>query len=283
MTDTDRFPSGVASMPRGGPNAGWLDRLLQTDVLEYTDRNDVPDELKQRVITALDAVGVRTGQHQQHARLALDMVRDIANPRILEIGAGHGRLSEQILELHSTATVTISDVDPKSVSNIAASPLGSHPRARTQVIDATAIDAEDGSYDLVVFALAFHHLPPDMAWRAIAEATRVATRFLVIDLERGSSLQTLVMPLVLAPVAVVSSPRASVWPVIHDGFISGLRAYSRSAFAELGKVADPDMQIEFVRRPQASRLIPPALGIVYSRPARRNSVAGQDVSEEDKS
>lgn len=277
MTDTARFPSTVTLMPRGGPDAGWLDRQLQTDTLEYTDRNDIPDELKQSVITGLDALGVRSGQHEQHARLALDVVGDIANPRILEIGAGHGRLSEQILKLHPTATVTVSDLDPTSVSNIAASALGAHPRARTQVIDASAIDAEDRSYDLVVFALAFHHLPPDTAWRAIAEATRVATRFLVIDLERGSPLQTIFAPLVMAP-ATLFLPRASAWPVVHDGFISGLRAYSRSAFVELGKVADPDMQIDFLRPTKRIRLIPTFLGIVYSRPTGRDSVAAQDIS-----
>jgi ubiquinone/menaquinone biosynthesis C-methylase UbiE len=272
MTDTDGFHSGVASMPRGGRNAGWLDRLLQTDALEYTDRNDVPDALKQRVIAGLDAIGARSGQHEQHARLALEVVGDVVNPRILEIGAGHGRLSEQILELHPTATVTVSDVDPKSVSNIAAGPLGSHPRARTQVIDATAIDAEDGSYDLVVFALAFHHLPPGTAQQAIAEATRVATRFLVIDLERGSPVQMIFMPLVMAPTALAFMPRASVWPVMHDGLISGLRAYSRSAFSTLGEAADSNMKIEFRRPPQAARLIPGPLGVVYSRPAGRGSV-----------
>jgi hypothetical protein len=36
----------MAQMPRGGPNASWLDRRLQTDALEYTDRYDIPDEVK---------------------------------------------------------------------------------------------------------------------------------------------------------------------------------------------------------------------------------------------
>ncbi|VBA61125.1 hypothetical protein LAUMK41_04498 [Mycobacterium attenuatum] len=40
-------------MPRGGPDASWLDRRLQTDGLEYTDRYDVSDETKQYVVTAL--------------------------------------------------------------------------------------------------------------------------------------------------------------------------------------------------------------------------------------
>lgn len=55
--------AAVASMPRGGPDASWLDRRLQTDVLEYTDRYDIPDDVKQKVITALDRIGTRTRQH----------------------------------------------------------------------------------------------------------------------------------------------------------------------------------------------------------------------------
>jgi hypothetical protein len=98
----------IAQMPRGGPNASWLDRRLQTDALEYTDRYDIPDEIKQTVISALDRVGSRTGQHEKHARTALDVVADIPNPRVLELGAGHGKLSAKILELHPTATVTVS-------------------------------------------------------------------------------------------------------------------------------------------------------------------------------
>jgi hypothetical protein len=70
----------ITQMPRGGPKASWLDRRLQTDVLEYTDRYDIPDEVKQTVITALDRMATRTGQHEKHARTALDVVANISRP-----------------------------------------------------------------------------------------------------------------------------------------------------------------------------------------------------------
>ena len=155
----DALDEAIATMPRGGPDASWLDRRLQTDALEYLDRDDVPDEVKQNVIAILDRVGTLANLHNKYARTALKVISDIPSPRILELGAGHGKLSSKILELHPTATVTVSDLDPTSVDNIAAGKLGTHPRARTQVIDASAIDAEDNSYDLVVFAMSFHHLP----------------------------------------------------------------------------------------------------------------------------
>jgi hypothetical protein len=91
------------------------------------------------------------------------------------------------------------------------------------------------------------------------------------------------MPLVMAPTALAFMPRSSVWPVMHDGVISGLRAYSRSAFIELGETADPDMQTEFLPPPRTTRLIPPPLGVVYSRSARRYSLAAQDIFAEHES
>jgi SAM-dependent methyltransferase len=253
----------IAEMPRGGPTASWLDRRFETDALEYLDRDDISDEVKQKVIGMLDRVGALTDQHQKHARTALNLVADVPNPRILELGAGHGRLSAKILELHPTATVTVSDLDPTSVANIAAGELGDHPRARAEVIDATAIDAADGSYDLVVFALAFHHLPPSVAARAISEATRVGKRFLVIDLKRQTPLATLLFPVVALPIQLALMPWSWIPPSLHDGFISALRAYSPSALEALGRAADPTMRIEI--QPASKRFGLPSIAAVFSR------------------
>ena len=255
-------PESIQTMPRGGPNASRLDRLLQTETLEYTDRDDVADDVKQSVIAALDRMGTYLGLHEKNARTALGVVTDVAHPRILEIGAGHGKLSASILDLHSTASVTVSDLDPTSVAKISAAELGTHPRARTQVVDATAIAADDDSYDLVVFALAFHHLPPGAACRAIAEATRVGKKFLVIDLRRRPPLGMLLDLLGMGPMGVrMSLP--SLWPWMHDGCISVLRSYSRAAFVALGQAADPQMRIEFL--PPPNRFGPASAAVLFSR------------------
>ena len=252
----------IATMPRGGPGASWLDRRFQTNALEYLDRDDVPDKVKQKVIGMLDLVGSLTNMHEKYARTALEVVADIPSPRILELGAGHGKLSAKILELHPTATVTVSDLDPTSVAKIGSGALGTHPRAHTQVIDATAIDAADDSYDLVVFALAFHHLPPAGACRAIAEATRVGKRFLVIDLKRQTPLANILFPLLALPLNLLLF--RWLWPYLHDGFISALRAYSPSAFKALGRAAVPGMRIEMLPTPR--QLGPPSITVVFSRP-----------------
>jgi SAM-dependent methyltransferase len=263
MGTANVLEQAIATMPRGGPEASWLDRRFQTDALEYLDRDDVHDAVKQKVIGMLDRLGTLTNQHEEHARTALELVAGIPNPRILELGAGHGKLSAKILELHPTATVTVSDLDSTSVANIAAGELGNHPRAHTQVVDATAIDAPDGSYDLVVFALAFHHLPPQIACRAIAESTRVGRRFLVIDLERQSPLRTLLYPVMALPMNLALMPWSWIWPGLHDGFISALRAYSPSALEALGRAAAPGMRIETLPTPRRFGL--PSNTVVFSR------------------
>ncbi|WP_209899278.1 class I SAM-dependent methyltransferase [Nocardia goodfellowii] len=253
-------------MPRGGPRASRLNRLFQTERLEYTDRRDVPEALRQQVITALDRGGARLGIHSRSAGLALRLVAGIDQPRILEIGAGHGRVSEQILRRHPGAWLTVTDLDPASVDRIAAGPLGREARVRAEVVDATAIDAPDDSYDLVVFVDGFHHLPPEPAARAIAEATRVGARFLVVDAQRPPTAVLLLgFPLVLlmmVTVAACFAPVRAIHAVVHDAVISLLRSYSRSAFRALGQAADTDISVEF---PEGETLFGFLLPVVYGR------------------
>ena len=230
----------IDRMPRGGPDASCLDRLLQTDRQEYLDRDsegDAASEARKRsVIRALDWTGEVFGNHERFAKIVLDEVADVADPRILELGAGHGGLSRKLLEWHPTARVTVTDVEANSVAAIAAGDLGSHPRATVRRMDATALDAADGQFDLAVFALSFHHLPPSAASKVFAEGTRVADKLLVIDLPRPPA------PLHLLRLATML-PLAAVVPFVHDGVISSLRAYSPSALRALATHADPSIEL----------------------------------------
>ncbi len=231
----------IDSMPRGGPDASWLDRRLQTDRLEYLDRDDV-DDLKRRVVRGLDRSERIFGRHKKSARIALDEVADVPDPRILELGAGHGALSRALLKMHPTAHVAVTDIEPTSVAAIAAGNLGRHPRAVVREMDATAIDAPDGYYDLAVFANSLHHLPPALAARVFAEGTRVADKLLIIDMPRPRSFLHLVQ-------LALALPLAMVLPFCHDGFISSLRIYSPSALRALAQYADPTITLELRRRP----------------------------------
>lgn len=246
MVHMDRTALNIVSMPRGGPDASWLDRRLRTDRMEYLDRDDVGDR-KRKVIESLDRSGRRRflGAYEMCARAALDEVADIASPKILELGCGLGGLSRKLLEYHSAAQVTITDIDPTFVADVAASDLGNHPRATVREMDATAIDAPDGHYDLAVFALSLHHLPPEQAARVFAEGARAATKLLIIDLRRWRA------PLQLALLAF-TLPLTGLVPSLHDGVISSLRAYSPSALRALAEYADPTITVEFRTRPRGT-------------------------------
>jgi hypothetical protein len=80
-------------------------------------------------------------------------------------------------------------------------------------MDATAIDAPDGYYDLALFAFSLHHLPPALAAQAFAEGTRAANKLLIIDVGRPPT------PLHLVLLAAVL-PFTGLSPYMHDAFIS---------------------------------------------------------------
>lgn len=249
MVHMDQTTHDIVSMPRGGPDASWLDRRLHTDRMEYLDRDDA-DDLKRKVIQSLDRSGRRRflGNYTMCARATLDEVADIAEPKILELGCGLGGLSRKLLELHPAAHVTVTDIDPAFVTAAAASDLGSNPRATVRVMDATAIDAADGYYDLAVFALSLHHLAPDQAAQVFAEGTRAAKKLLIIDLRRWPA------PLQLGQLAL-TLPFTGLVPPLHDAVISSLRAYSPSALRALARYADPSITVEFRSRPRGATAV----------------------------
>lgn len=236
MVYMDTHLVDIERMPRGGPKASCLDRWLETDRQEFLDRDD-DDRLKRFVVRSLDRFAEVFGLHDRFARIALDEIADVPDPKVLELGSGHGALSRALLELHPTAEVTVTGIEPTSVPAIADSDLGDNPRATVREMDAAAIDAPDGYYDLAVFAMSFHHLPPVLAARVFAEATRAADKLLIIDLPRPPALLHILQLASMLPLAATI-------PIYHDGFISSLRAYSPSALRALARHADPAIQVQ---------------------------------------
>lgn len=170
------------------------------------------------------------------ARLVLDQAGDVNMPRVLELGAGHGGLSRRIVRSTPSAHVTVSDVDSDFVTALRASDLGSHPRAEVREVDAAAIDAADLSWDVAVFALSLHHLPPEKVAAVLRETTRVARTALFVDAWR-SPLMLAVTPFFVA---------LGGWPMLHDGIISIRRMYARQALHDLA--ASPTIDVELRTR-----------------------------------
>ena len=89
----------IATMPRGGFDASWLDRRLQTDRPEFLDRDDIDDRIKRGVIRWLDRMGricgiTTSGRARPAAR------QRIVRAENSRIGAGHGALSQAVLDMH---------------------------------------------------------------------------------------------------------------------------------------------------------------------------------------
>ncbi|CAL9662610.1 hypothetical protein SUDANB15_07041 [Streptomyces sp. enrichment culture] len=213
--------------PRGGPGAPWWDRLYETDRAEWIDFVDHPDprlaERARRGLRELDRFQRASLAYRTFSRLALAEVGRPREPRILELGAGRGHLAERLLRDHPTAHVTVSDISPDSVRAFRAGPLGDHPRVTARVIDATAIDAPDRSWDLAVFTMSLHHLQPAQVRMVFREGTRAAHRLLVIDAWRNPAY------LAVVPLLFLLGGTAAA----HDGAISLRKAYHPSALRAL--------------------------------------------------
>ncbi len=235
-------------MPRGGWGASWLDRRFDTDADEFLDRDDVPAATRARVIRGLDRFHRLTLTYRWLSRLVVASAADVAEPRILELGAGHGELSRRVLRRAPSAHVTVSDIEPGFVASLAASDLGTHPRVDVRLIDATAIDADDRSWDVAVFALSVHHLPPDLVTMAVAEMTRVARTVLLVDAWRNPIL------LATTPLFLLLGGR----PMFHDGVISLRRVYSRQAMHAMAAAAGGSIDV-------SARFTPPGYLVTTAR------------------
>ena len=110
-------------------------------------------------------------QRHLEARRLLDLGGPLDGGRALEIGCGRGVGARLILELFNAGEVDAFDLDPEMVALAEGRLRGYGDRVRLWTGDATAIEAEDRSYDAVFDFGIIHHIP---SWRrALAEVRRV--------------------------------------------------------------------------------------------------------------
>ena len=89
----------------------------------------------------------------------------------LEIGAGSGALTAQLLTLYPRFRMVATDYDTELVSTAEQLLAGFGKRASVQRADAAHLPFQDGRFDLVLSAAMLHHV---IEWdQALAEAVRV--------------------------------------------------------------------------------------------------------------
>jgi len=102
--------------------------------------------------------------------------------RVLELGAGPGRLAIQIKRAHPGVAVDAIDIDPRMIATARANAARARVDVAFRAGDMTALDA--AGYDRVVSTMTFHHLTPVAKQRALAVAQRSLGRdgrFVVAD------------------------------------------------------------------------------------------------------
>jgi SAM-dependent methyltransferase len=92
-------------------------------------------------------------------------------PRALEIGAGTGYFTLNMLRAGLIGEATCSDISPGMLSTLKANAKGLGLKVKTKPADAERLPFEDASFDLVFGHAVLHHIP-DLE-RAFAEFARV--------------------------------------------------------------------------------------------------------------
>ena len=106
--------------------------------------------------------------------------------RILELGAGPGRLAIQIKEAHPEVEVEAVDIDPKMVARARSAASRRGVEVAFRAGDMTAL-GRNGRYDRVYSTMTFHHLRPEAKTAALAAAHGVLDTdgsFVVADFSR---------------------------------------------------------------------------------------------------
>lgn len=106
--------------------------------------------------------------------------------RILELGAGPGRLAIQIKRDHRDVMIDAVDIDRRMVASAKHNAAGAGVEIEFREADMTCLP-DVGSYDRVYSTMTFHHLMPDEKHEALAVARRALApggRFVVADFGR---------------------------------------------------------------------------------------------------
>jgi ubiquinone/menaquinone biosynthesis C-methylase UbiE len=111
--------------------------------------------------------------------------------RLLELGAGPGRLAIQIKRGHPEVEIDALDVDPSMITRGRRNASTAGVDVAFRAGDMTALSAEQGTYDRVYSTMTFHHLCPASKHSALASARRVLRpggSFVVADFSRPRDL-----------------------------------------------------------------------------------------------
>lgn len=112
------------------------------------------------------------GARRLHERL-IDQARLRASDRILDIGCGTGNLTVLVAKRYPAATVVGLDPDPASLDRARRKAVRNKITASFDQAFAEALPYPDASFDVVLCALALHHVTEEHRIQALREIARV--------------------------------------------------------------------------------------------------------------
>jgi len=114
----------------------------------------------------------RPGAYETTTEQAMmERLLPLKNARVIELGCGAGRVIRRLAERYPHSRFIASEVDAiQHGKNIAQSAPGN---LSFRLGGAEAIDAEEGSLDIVCMQKSLHHVPPDLMPAAMGEIVRV--------------------------------------------------------------------------------------------------------------
>lgn len=144
-------------------------------------------------------------------------------PRALVRAARRGRLGGRSVEIVAT------DNHPKVLA-LARRLSQGYPEIVVEEADALALPHGDGSFDIALCSLAFHHFGPENCVRVLREMERVAAAgFIVNDLRRDW--------IACGLIALLTRVVGANWLTRHDAPLSVLRAYTLDEYAAMAQSA----------------------------------------------
>lgn len=233
--------------------ASLHERFGRTDEREYLDDADLDREMRVRLLATLDAFNTVVGNYRAFFNAMEPLLTCDAPTRVLDLAAGHGGFALEAMRIARARNIpleiTATDLVPEYLALGEAVARREGLPVRFAVQDALDLsNLRTGEYDVVICTQSLHHFPASMTARIFREATRIASRGVVLIDGCRSVVQGL-----LAPVLGVVRYRDPAFA--HDAWVSCRRFYAPEEVGLLASLAVPDDSLEVSWMPPGHCLV----------------------------